>query len=158
MNKTKSSRFRVSGFGFNSKDETRKLKVRESRMNLRQRFVQTSFLCCLILILALPAASLAQRKTLRVSYPAPATVYLPLWVASDAGIFRKHGLDVELVHVGSSPISMAAFLAGEIDVLGGGWGSACAGRWRVRRRSKRAATTQRPRDRRQPCDAGISWI
>lgn len=75
---------------------------------------------CLMWLLAQPGAALAQRKSLRVSYPAPVTVYLPLWVASDAGIFRKHGLDVELVHVGSSPISMAAFLAGEIDVLGGG--------------------------------------
>jgi NitT/TauT family transport system substrate-binding protein len=74
----------------------------------------------LMWLLAQPGASEAQRKSLRVSYPAPVTVYLPLWVASDAGFFRKNGLDVELVHVGSSPISMAAFLAGEIDILGGG--------------------------------------
>jgi NitT/TauT family transport system substrate-binding protein len=73
-----------------------------------------------IILLVEPATLLAQRKALRVSYPAPATVYLPLWVANDAGFFRKNGLDVELVHVGSSPISMAAFLAGEIDILGGG--------------------------------------
>jgi NitT/TauT family transport system substrate-binding protein len=62
----------------------------------------------------------AQRKSLRVSYPAPVTVYLPLWIAAEAGLFSKHGLDVELVHVGSSPIAMAAYLAGEIDILGGG--------------------------------------
>src|SRR5262245_5360675 len=73
-----------------------------------------------IILIALPAAALAQRKTLRVSYPAPATVYLPLWIASEAGLFSKHGLDVELVHVGSSPIAMAAYLAGEVDILGGG--------------------------------------
>jgi ABC-type nitrate/sulfonate/bicarbonate transport system substrate-binding protein len=54
-----------------------------------------------LILLALPASSLAQRKTLRVSYPAPVTVYLPLWIASEAGLFSKHGLDVELVHVGS---------------------------------------------------------
>jgi NitT/TauT family transport system substrate-binding protein len=75
---------------------------------------------CLMWLLTLSTGSLAQRKTLRVSYPAPVTVYLPLWVASDAGLFKKHGLDVELVHVGSSPIAMAAYLAGEIDILGGG--------------------------------------
>ncbi len=74
----------------------------------------------LSLLLMLPTATLAQRKTLRVSYPAPATVYLPLWIASEVGLFSKHGLDVELVHVGSSPIAMAAYLAGEIDILGGG--------------------------------------
>jgi NitT/TauT family transport system substrate-binding protein len=75
---------------------------------------------CLLLLLAQPARSLAQRKSLRVSYPAPVTVYLPLWVANDVGFFRKNGVDVELVHVGSSPIAMAAYLSGEIDILGGG--------------------------------------
>jgi NitT/TauT family transport system substrate-binding protein len=78
---------------------------------------------CTIFLLAGPAVSLAQRRSLRASYPAPTTVYLPLWVAKDAGFFSKHGIDVELVHVGSSPIAMAAFLAGEIDLLGGGGSS-----------------------------------
>ena len=73
-----------------------------------------------VILVALPTALFAQHKTLRVSYPAPATVYLPLWIASEAGLFGKHGLDVELVHVGSSPIAMAAYLAGEVDILGGG--------------------------------------
>ena len=41
------------------------------------------------ILLALPTATLAQRKTLRVSYPAPATVYLPLWIASEAGLFKQ---------------------------------------------------------------------
>ena len=112
MNKNKSSRFRVSGFGLNSKRVTRNPKPRK----------QTPFflLVCLIFLLAQPVSGLAQRKTLRVSYPAPVTVYLPLWVANDAGFFRKNGIEVELVHVGSSPIAMAAYLAREIDVLGGG--------------------------------------
>ena len=74
----------------------------------------------LVGILALPPMAAAQRKSLRVSYPAPVTVYLPLWIAAEAGLFSKHVLDVELVHVGSSPIAMAAYLAGEIDILGGG--------------------------------------
>jgi NitT/TauT family transport system substrate-binding protein len=75
---------------------------------------------CVIWLLTQPALSLAQRKSLRVSYPAPVTVYLPLWVASDVGFFRKNGVEVELVNVGSSPIAMAAYLSGEIDILGGG--------------------------------------
>jgi len=74
----------------------------------------------LYFLFAMPATVPAQRKTLRISYPAPVTVYLPLWVAKDAGFFAKNGLDVELVHVGSSPLSLSAFFAGEIDILGGG--------------------------------------
>lgn len=83
----------------------------------------TLFLLCMIFILARADISLAQKRPLRASYPAPTTVYLPLWVAKDAGFFTKQGVDVELVHVGSSPIAMAAFLAGEIDILGGGGSS-----------------------------------
>jgi NitT/TauT family transport system substrate-binding protein len=45
---------------------------------------------------------------------------LPLWVAKEARFFEKNKLAVELVHVGSSPLSLSAFFAGEIDVLGGG--------------------------------------
>jgi len=87
---------------------------------MKKRFF---FSLCLVFLFALPATLSAQRKTLRISYPAPVTVYLPLWVAKDAGFFTKNGVEVELVHVGSSPIAMAAFLAGEIDILGGGGSS-----------------------------------
>ena len=48
-------------------------------------------------LLAQPTLALAQRKTLRVSYPAPVTLYLPFWIASDARLFTKHGLDVDVV-------------------------------------------------------------
>jgi len=91
-----------------------------TRLSSRRARRSLLLLVGFFILLALPTATLAQRKTLRVSYPAPATVYLPLWIANDAGLFNKHGLDVELVHVGSSPIAMAAYLAGEIDILGGG--------------------------------------
>jgi len=74
----------------------------------------------LLALFLLPQQVLAAERALRVSYPSPATVYLPLWAAKEAGFFAKHKLAVELVHVGSSPISLAAFLAGEIDILGGG--------------------------------------
>ncbi|HWP60768.1 MAG TPA: ABC transporter substrate-binding protein [Candidatus Acidoferrales bacterium] len=74
----------------------------------------------MLVLLTRAEVSGAERKALRVSYPAPVTVYLPLWVAQEAGFFRKNGVDVELIHVGSSPIALSAFFAGDLDVLGGG--------------------------------------
>jgi ABC-type nitrate/sulfonate/bicarbonate transport system substrate-binding protein len=62
----------------------------------------------------------AAERTLRVSYSAPATTYLPLWVAKDSGFFERNNLKVELLYVGSSPIALAALLSDEIDVLAGG--------------------------------------
>ena len=71
-------------------------------------------------VLVQAAAALSAEKSLRVSFAAPATTYLPLWAAKDAGFFDKHKLTVELVHIGSSPIAVSALLAGETDILGGG--------------------------------------
>src|SRR5918999_2637516 len=123
----------VSNFGFRASNflflaPLRPFDVAQGMLCVKHGFSDVStrarrplfLLVGLSILLMLPTASPAQRKTLRVSYPAPVTVYLPLWIASDAGLFSKHGLDVELVHVGSSPIAMAAYLAGEIDILGGG--------------------------------------
>ncbi len=64
--------------------------------------------------------SFGRGKDVRVSYSAPATAYLPLWAAKDAGIFDRNNLKVELLYVGSSPIALAALLGDEIDVLAGG--------------------------------------
>ncbi len=61
----------------------------------------------------------AKDRPIRVAVPAPAAVYLPLWVAKDAGFFKKHQLDVELVYVGSSPVALAALLGDEIDIQSG---------------------------------------
>ena len=62
----------------------------------------------------------AAERNLRVSYSAPATAFLPLWAAKDAGIFERNNLGVELLYVGSSPIALSALLSDELDVLAGG--------------------------------------
>ena len=62
----------------------------------------------------------AAERNLRVSYSAPATAFLPLWAAKDAGIFERNNLTVELLYVGSSPIALSALLSDELAVLAGG--------------------------------------
>jgi NitT/TauT family transport system substrate-binding protein len=67
--------------------------------------------------------STAAERQLRVAYPAPAGAFLPLWAAQDAGIFKKHGLQVELIAVGSSTRGIAAIVSGDLDILAGGGSS-----------------------------------
>ena len=62
----------------------------------------------------------AAERMLRVSYSAPATAFLPLWAAKEAGFFDRNNVNVELLYVGSSPIALAALLSDELDVLTGG--------------------------------------
>jgi NitT/TauT family transport system substrate-binding protein len=73
-----------------------------------------------LLIMISAGTGAAAERALRVAYPAPAGAFLPLWAARDAGIFKKHGLAVELVAVGSSTRGVAAMVSGDLDILAGG--------------------------------------
>src|SRR5687767_4491541 len=75
-----------------------------------------------IFFLVSASVSSAERP-LRVAYPAPAGAFLPLWTAQDVGIFKKHGLAVELITVGSSTRGVAAMVSGYLDILAGGGSS-----------------------------------
>src|ERR1043165_5640872 len=45
------------------------------------------------------------------------------WVAQEAGLFKKHNLDFDLVFIASSPAVTAAMLGGDAEIcLGGGEG------------------------------------
>jgi NitT/TauT family transport system substrate-binding protein len=39
-----------------------------------------------------------------------------MWIAKEAGFFKKHGLDVKLVFIASGPLGTTAILSGEVDV------------------------------------------
>jgi NitT/TauT family transport system substrate-binding protein len=71
-------------------------------------------------------ASAFAEDVIRVAYPAPDAGYTALWAAKDLGIFDKHGVKVELVYIASTPIGMAALMAGEIDVISGAAGGILA--------------------------------
>ena len=53
---------------------------------------------------------------LRVAYPTLTASYAVAWIAKEENIFRKNGLDVELLFIQSSPILVAAMLAGNAPI------------------------------------------
>jgi NitT/TauT family transport system substrate-binding protein len=57
-------------------------------------------------------------KKIRMGYPAFSLTFLTFFVAKDAGIFKKHGLDVDLVQLAGA-VQTSALVAGEIDYLTG---------------------------------------
>ena len=57
---------------------------------------------------------------LTISYPSISGAQAVLWVAKETGIFRKNGLDVDLVYIAGGPRSMAALLSGQLQVIGTG--------------------------------------
>jgi ABC-type nitrate/sulfonate/bicarbonate transport system substrate-binding protein len=72
-----------------------------------------------LLLLQLFAPVYAQEsKKVRMAYSAFSISFLNIFVARDAGLFRKHGLEVELIQM-AGPLPVAALAAGEIDYLTG---------------------------------------
>jgi NitT/TauT family transport system substrate-binding protein len=65
--------------------------------------------------------SRGQSQTLTAFYTAPVVSMAPMWIAKEAGFFKKQGLDVRLVFIPSGPIGTTAVLAGEADagIIGG---------------------------------------
>src|SRR5262247_2730084 len=67
----------------------------------------------------LQVPSFAQEaKKIRMAYSALSVAFLNVFVARDAGLFKKQNLDVKLIQM-AGPLPIAALAAGEIDYLTG---------------------------------------
>ena len=53
----------------------------------------------------------------RVGFPSLATGFAPSWVAADKGIWRKHGLDVELIFLRGGSRTVSALIGGSVDFI-----------------------------------------
>lgn len=54
---------------------------------------------------------------MHVGYSAQAGAFAPIWITKEAGIFRKNGLDVDLVFIPGGPTAAAALMAGEMQAV-----------------------------------------
>ena len=64
------------------------------------------------------AANAQQLETLNVSYASVTGSRLPLWIAKDAGLFEKYGLNVNLVVIAAGNAAIGALAGGDVEVLG----------------------------------------
>src|SRR5438128_9883238 len=59
-----------------------------------------------------------QLETLNVSYASVTGSRIPLWIAKDASLFEKHGLNVNLVVIAAGAAAIGALAGGDVEVLG----------------------------------------
>jgi len=78
---------------------------------------KTAVVVSLIAQLASPCVAQESRRV-RLAYSAFSVAFLNVFIARDAGLFKKHGLDPELIQM-AGPLPVAALAAGEIDYLTG---------------------------------------
>src|SRR5882724_1601357 len=72
--------------------------------------------CLFILLTATPGHSAETLQKLRVAYAAITAAFAIPWLAKEAGIFQRHGLDVELVYIASGSRAVQTLVGGSVDV------------------------------------------
>jgi len=75
-----------------------------------------------ILLLALwlllaQVPTLWSAENFRVGYPSLATGFAASWVTSDKGVWRKHGLDVELIYLRGGSTTVSALIGGSVHFI-----------------------------------------
>jgi NitT/TauT family transport system substrate-binding protein len=71
---------------------------------------------CVLFAAAPPSAAQAPLEKLRVVYSAIGGSQASVWVPYEAGIFRKHGLDVELLYVAGGGRAAQVVQSGEVPI------------------------------------------
>ena len=54
---------------------------------------------------------------MNIGYSAQAGAFAPIWITKEAGLFRKNGLDVNLIFIPGGPTAAASMLAGEVQAV-----------------------------------------
>src|SRR4030095_14249044 len=68
------------------------------------------------------SASAQEAKKIKIGYPAISYNQIHIWVAKDAGLFRKHGLDAEIVFFRGGQIATQALVGGDPPIVNIGTG------------------------------------
>lgn len=77
--------------------------------------------CFVVFSAATPTCAAEGLQKLRVAYAAITAAFSIPWIAKEAGLFQRHGLDVELVYIAAGSRALQTLVGGSIDVaaLGG---------------------------------------
>jgi NitT/TauT family transport system substrate-binding protein len=79
----------------------------------------------ILFLLSAPSIHAAETlQKVRLAYAAVTAAFAIPWIAKEAGIFRRHGLDVEIVYIASGPRTIQTLVADGVDAaaIGGGAG------------------------------------
>ena len=75
----------------------------------------------ILLVAALTAQPALSQETQRIRFAVTNPPhFLPIWLAKDAGIFSKHGLDVEVIFMRGGALITMGILSGELQLSGVG--------------------------------------
>lgn len=79
-------------------------------------FLPFALLLFILLLTFAPGAQAAEPPLVRIAHGAFNEKIAALWVGVEQGLFRKHGVNVEVINIRSGPQTIAALAAGEIQI------------------------------------------
>ena len=80
-------------------------------------FFKTTTLICVVVLLAYSGAPAQPLQRIRIGYPSISSRQAQLWVAKEEGIFRKYGLDVELIFLRGGQVAIQALTGGDPPIV-----------------------------------------
>ena len=79
--------------------------------------VAYGFFGAALVLLSLASARAQDIKKIKIGYPAISYNQIHIWVAKDAGLFRKHGLDAEIIFFRGGQLATQALVAGDPPIV-----------------------------------------
>ena len=95
-------------------------------MAARSTFFPYGVVFSIPIFLAVVFGPVSAEDRLRIPYGSFGPGLVPLWVTKEKRLFDKHQLDVELVHIATSPTIIQATLSGEVQLSSSGQEAAMA--------------------------------
>src|SRR3970040_1425410 len=75
------------------------------------------FIAVLLLCVYAASARAQDLKKIKIGYPAISYNQIHIWVAKDAGLFRKQGLDAEVIFFRGGQLATQALVAGDPPIV-----------------------------------------
>jgi ABC-type nitrate/sulfonate/bicarbonate transport system substrate-binding protein len=85
----------------------------------RSRRARRIFFAVFPVLILFACVGRSETVSIRIAYATTSGVRLPLFIAADARLFEKYGLDAKLVNIASGNTAISALVTGEIDVISG---------------------------------------
>ena len=80
---------------------------------MRSNIVAVILWCCALVAVAMPSSA---QERIKIAYSADNSTNVIWYSALDTGIYKKYGLDVELIFIPSSTTTVLSVVAGDIQV------------------------------------------
>ena len=101
-------------------------KVKHARVSVRSRFEPSQrchshlikFFVAFVLLFSAPAHAAAELDKVRVGLSSVSATHGAMWVAEEKGLFKKHGIDPEIIVIGGGGSrGVSALIAGDIQFV-----------------------------------------